>query len=46
MKTVNINKELLEEVLGSLAALSMANGGNKYVDELIEKVENEIENNG
>lgn len=46
METVNINKDLISELLGALAALSMAQGGNQYIDSLIDKVEKELENNG
>ena len=42
----NINKDLISELLGALAALSMAQGGNQYIDSLIDKVEKEIEKNG
>lgn len=46
METVNINKDLISELLGALAAFSMAQGGNQYIDSLIDKVEKELENNG
>ena len=40
---VNVSKKLLEEICGALAAFSITNGGDNYIDSLIEKLEEFIE---
>lgn len=45
MEKVLVEKKLLEEVMGALAALSMTNGGLKYLDDMIEKIEESIKEN-
>lgn len=39
---VSVNKKLLEEICGALAAFSITNGGDNYIDSLIEKLEDLI----
>lgn len=36
---VNVSKKLLGEICGALAAFSITNGGDNYIDSLIEKLE-------
>lgn len=45
MNKVTLDKGLIEELLGAMAAISMSQGGNQYLDSLIDKVEKEMEGN-
>ena len=43
MEIVKISKQTFEELLGSLAAFSITNGGSPYIDRLVERAEKEVE---
>lgn len=43
MAKIKLDKNIFDELIGALVALSISQGGSKYIDELVEKSENEME---